>query len=202
MKTTKILTEEICDLTVSSLPTRPTSPIALGGRGYSPTEMKQAFDKLPLYIIERFNELISDVGATGEDSLASAMPTGIREGHTLADLFADLTSGALAAYMLVSGMTLSECIENIRSELSKDRALIADHNARLTDHGEAIGENEERIASAEGRITANEGAIAAANARIDSLDTSGGSGGSVDTENIVLDCGTPEDLIKTEGGNE
>jgi len=202
MKAKRINDLDIAELKISSLPSRPTAPRSFGGRGYTATEMKEAFDKLPLYIIERFNELISDVGATGEDSLASAMPTGIREGHTLADLFADLTSGALAAYMLVSGMTLSECIENIRSELSKDRALIADHNARLTDHGEAIGENEERIASAEGRITANESAIAAANARIDALDTSGGSGGSVDTENIVLDCGTPEALIKTEGGNE
>ena len=203
MKATRINDADVAELKISSLPSRPTAPKSFGGCGYTATEMKEAFDKLPLYIIERFNELISDVSATGEDSLASAMPTGIREGHTLSDLFADLTSGAMAAYMLVSGMTLSECIENIRSELTKDRALIADHYARLTDHDEAIGENKERIASAEGRIAANESAITATNARIDSLGSSGGgSGGTVDTDNIVLDCGTPADLIETEGGNE
>lgn len=51
---------EIKDLLVSSLPTRPTAPSAFGGKGYTVSEMKEAFDKLPLFIIEKFNSLIND----------------------------------------------------------------------------------------------------------------------------------------------
>ena len=84
MKTTKILTEDISDITVSSLPTRPTSPVALGGRGYSPSEMKAAFDKLPLYVIERFNSLIDDIRGENGGSIADAVKTGITFGSALA----------------------------------------------------------------------------------------------------------------------
>jgi hypothetical protein len=46
---------------ISSLPTRPTAPTAFGGKGYSATEMKEAFDRLPLYVAERLNSLIDDI---------------------------------------------------------------------------------------------------------------------------------------------
>ena len=46
---------------MSSLPTRPTAPSAFGGSGYTATEMKAAFDRLPLKIIERFNLLLSEI---------------------------------------------------------------------------------------------------------------------------------------------
>ena len=50
MKTTKILDSEIANLKISSLPSRPTAPTAFGGNGYSAKEMKEFFDKLPLFI--------------------------------------------------------------------------------------------------------------------------------------------------------
>ena len=64
MTTNKITDTEIESLKVGSLPTRPTAPTAFGGRGYTATEMKAAFDKLPLKIIEEFNALLDDI-ATG-----------------------------------------------------------------------------------------------------------------------------------------
>ncbi len=64
MTTSKITDSEIESLKVASLPTRPTAPTAFGGKGYTATEMKEAFDKLPLKIIENFNALIDDI-ATG-----------------------------------------------------------------------------------------------------------------------------------------
>lgn len=64
MTTSKISDTEIDALKVASLPTRPTAPTAFGGKGYTATEMKEAFDKLPLKIIEEFNALIDDI-ATG-----------------------------------------------------------------------------------------------------------------------------------------
>ena len=118
MKTTKILTEEICDLTVSSLPTRPTSPIALGGRGYSPTEMKQAFDKLPLFIIERFNSLIDDINGEGEEKITDSIPSGISEGHTVEDMLKDITEGSFASYLTVLDKSLSVHIAEILERLN------------------------------------------------------------------------------------
>ena len=61
MNTKKILDSEIEALSVASLPTRPTAPTAFGGSGYTATEMKAAFDRLPLRIIEGFNSLLSEI---------------------------------------------------------------------------------------------------------------------------------------------
>ena len=68
MNTRKITESDIAPLKISSLPTRPTAPTAFGGKGYTATEMKEAFDKLPLKIIESFNSLIDDIeyGALAE----------------------------------------------------------------------------------------------------------------------------------------
>ena len=69
MNTKKIPDSEIESLKVASLPTRPTAPTAFGGKGYTATQMKEAFDKLPLRIIEEFNLLIDEIknGALGEE---------------------------------------------------------------------------------------------------------------------------------------
>ena len=61
MNTKKILDSEIESLSVASLPTRPTAPTAFGGSGYTASEMKAAFDMLPLRIIEGFNSLITEI---------------------------------------------------------------------------------------------------------------------------------------------
>lgn len=83
MKTNKITDSEIESLKIASLPTRPTAPTAFGGKGYTATEMKAAFDRLPLRICEAFNSLIDDVesGALCE-ALAATEP--------LASLIADV----------------------------------------------------------------------------------------------------------------
>ena len=113
MNTKKITTEEIQDLMVSSLPTRPTANPLHGGEGYSAQDMKLAFDLLPLYIIERLNMLIDDAGGLGTGSLASEIPTGIAEGHTLSTLFSDIENGNLAAYIRINGETLSTIIARL-----------------------------------------------------------------------------------------
>ena len=61
MNTEKITESEIEELKISSLPSRPTAPPSFGGKGYTAKEMKEAFDKLPLFIIERLNSLIDDI---------------------------------------------------------------------------------------------------------------------------------------------
>ena len=118
MNTTKILTEEISHLTVSSLPTRPTSPIALGGRGYSADELKGAFDKLPLFIIERFNSLIDDIKGIGQGSLTDEIPTKITESHKLSDMFRDVTNGNFSVYLKVLDKSLAVQIAEILERLT------------------------------------------------------------------------------------
>jgi hypothetical protein len=117
MKAKKIQNSDIEHILISSLPTHPTAPRSLGGRGYSASEMKEAFDKLPLYIIEHYNALIGDVHSFGENSLASAVPSGIKDGHTLHNLFEDIKSGELAAYFGILGKSLLSHLITIYAEI-------------------------------------------------------------------------------------
>ena len=61
MNTRKITDSDIASLKISSLPTRPTAPTSFGGKGYTATQMKAAFDQLPLYIITHLNTLIGEI---------------------------------------------------------------------------------------------------------------------------------------------
>lgn len=124
MKAKQIYSRDIADILISSLPSRPTAPTSLGGKGYGATQMKEAFDKLPLYIVERYNELISDIGEIGEDSLAAAIPTGIREGHTLASLFLDVADGGIAGYLTFLGKSLSEHILTLYNEIDALKRIV------------------------------------------------------------------------------
>ncbi len=113
MNATKITDAEIAELKISSLPTRPTSPTAFGGSGYTSRELKDAFDRLPLLLAERYNALLEDITALGDGSLAADIPTGIEEEHTLADLFSDVTNGNLATRIRVGEETLYSVINRL-----------------------------------------------------------------------------------------
>ncbi len=89
MYTPIIEESEIKDLLVSSLPTRPTAPSAFGGKGFSVAEMKEAFDKLPLFIVEKFNTLINDA-----------------------------QDGNLATYLYIDENTLYDTISAIKEQLA------------------------------------------------------------------------------------
>lgn len=108
MNTKKITEDEIADMRVAALPTRPTAPAAFGGRGYTASELKAAFDKLPLYIIECFNRLIEDICAE-DGGVAEEIKTSIPEAPTLSRLFEDIKNGNLSAYLKTcDGRTLEE----------------------------------------------------------------------------------------------
>ena len=116
MKTTKITSTEAEPLLIASLPTRPTAPSAFGGRGYTATEMKAAFDKLPLLIIERFNDLIDDI--EGGAAFAS-VPTGIGGAPTIADLLGAFTAGTLTSVISYRDTTLTAYLEALRSDVDR-----------------------------------------------------------------------------------
>jgi hypothetical protein len=110
MITKKITNEELSANTISSLPTRPTAPKAFGGRGYTAGEMKAAFDKLPLLISQRFNQLIDEIEAQPELSIAGSLLTGINDGHTLKALFSDIKDGSFCAYLNIFGEPMNSYI--------------------------------------------------------------------------------------------
>ena len=117
MKAKKILNSDIAHILISSLPSNPTAPRAYGGMGYSASEMKEAFDKLPLYIVEEYNKLLDDVAGFGEGTLADAIPTGIKDEHTLYHLFEDVRTGELATYFGILGKSLLSHLISIYAEL-------------------------------------------------------------------------------------
>ena len=106
MNTKKISEADIAALKITSLPTRPTAPGMFGGKGYTARDMKEAFDRLPLYIIEKLNSLLDDISAVGDGSLASDIMTGLSEGHTLSKLFTDIADGRAASYLSLGDETL------------------------------------------------------------------------------------------------
>ena len=130
MKAKKIYNSDIADILVASLPSRPTAPREHGGMGYGAAEMKAAFDKLPLYIIDHFNALISDVEATGENSLAAAIKTEIKDGHSLYALFEDIRTGELAAYFSILGKSLLSHLITIYAELDAIKESLKEKGAK------------------------------------------------------------------------
>ena len=120
MKTKQISAQEIAPLRISALPTRPTAPVAFGGKGYTSAEMKAAFDKLPELIIERFNSLIADVTDGG---ILGAIPVSIDGYSSLRELIDGISAGSLAAKTAVFDTTLTEFLAALRSDV--DRLLSA-----------------------------------------------------------------------------
>ena len=110
-------------LRVASLPSRPTAPSSFGGKGYTSTEMKEAFDKLPNLIAERLNSLIEDVSDTA-NGISASIPTAITANHTLKNMFYDITSGSFAEYLAVPGGYLSEVLTAISDELAAIRSRL------------------------------------------------------------------------------
>lgn len=102
-----------------NLPDRPSQPSLYGARIMSAEEVKEAYDRLPKLIVGYYNALVESIGGmTGgeldKESLAGKILTGIREGHTLRELFCDVTNGQFADYLMLDDeMTLSEFYRSI-----------------------------------------------------------------------------------------
>lgn len=117
MKVTKITEGEIQDLLVSSLPTRPTAPASFGGRGFTASEMKAAFDALPLYIKDRLNLLIDSISSSGDDSLSRSIQTGINDDYTLFNLCEDIVSGNILNLINFDGESLYSFLARVRNSI-------------------------------------------------------------------------------------
>ena len=126
MNSRKITDADIADKKIAALPTKPTAPAEFGGKGYTASEVKEAFDKLPLYIIERFNLLIDDICGADGSSVADAIKTGISSTHTLAELFEDIKTGNVCSYLsTVDGTPLGEYLLKLRPDINKIAAKLS-----------------------------------------------------------------------------
>lgn len=151
MTINKIFDEDIESLKVASLPSRPTAPAAFGGAGFTARDMKSAFDRLPLYIISRLNELVEQI--SDSDGIISAIPSGISENHTLKDLTRDITSGAFATYLSVLGEPLADKILAINESISRIDLILSNIDDNSSDSNTALSELSSRIADLEGSLT-------------------------------------------------
>ena len=123
MKAKAITESEIAEYKISSLPTRPTAPTEYGGRGYTSVQMKEAFDALPLYIIERFNELIDDISSDSPDGIIHEIKLGFGNGLTLYDLVYQMLNGNLLAIIRMGDESLDTYLSRLRSDV--DRCMAA-----------------------------------------------------------------------------
>ena len=119
MKSQKITDGDINEKKVASLPTRPTAPAAFGGKGYTATELKEAFDSLPLFLVEKYNELIEDICGENGGTITDAVKTGITDTHTLSEFFLDITNGNLITYLAAPNGTVAQYLINLRSDIDK-----------------------------------------------------------------------------------
>lgn len=124
MSIQKITQSELLSTGVRSLPNRPSAPSLYSGRTLSATELKEAFDRLPTLIAERFNALLESAGLYDEEHprerLAELIATGIEESPSLAAFFEDVKNGNLALYLSLDGeAALATVIEEMRRTLTR-----------------------------------------------------------------------------------
>ena len=124
MSIRKITEEEILTYGVKHLSTRPNTPSLYEGKPLSAEELKDAFDKLPRLIAERFNDLLTATGLFGEnadacyDSFAEVIETKLSPSHSLAQFFEDVKNGTLSSYLtLPDDEKLADAISSMKSEI-------------------------------------------------------------------------------------
>ena len=104
-----ISNEEVAKAQIEgNLPDKPSQATLYGGKVLTPQEIKAWYDKLPKLIVEYYNNLIKAIpgieeGKISDNSLAAKILTNIMENHSLKDLLEDITSGAFADYLTVTG---------------------------------------------------------------------------------------------------
>lgn len=123
MKSHTITNEEIEALKVASLPNRPTAPEEYGGHGFTAKEMKEAFDRLPLYLVDRLNDLIDDIETESSDSILRSVKLGVGNGMTLYDFLLLFETGQILSIIPMGDENLSFYLVRLRRDV--DRCLAA-----------------------------------------------------------------------------
>lgn len=118
MKATTITDTDASAARISSLPNRPTAPKEYGGAGLSSSQLKEYFDSYPELLRERFNLLLDDISADGEDSIIRVIKSGFSEGVTLYEFIQAFRDGRILAWMPLGTGTLLTELNKLRTELN------------------------------------------------------------------------------------
>ena len=144
MFTKEIQESEIQPVAIASLPTRPTISTALGGRGFTASEMRAAFDALPRLIISRLNQLIAELGDGLVETLAKEIHIELPEGgYCFGDLLEDFEEGTLVNHLTLGkgGISLGEAVptllEKVDAFYHMDENYILD-SGRVSERGGVI----------------------------------------------------------------
>lgn len=127
MSIRKITQNEILKNGIKGLPTRPSTPSLYRGSTLSAEELKEAFDKLPTLIAERFNALLDCAGLYDAehpaDTLAALIATNMEESHSLRDFFEDVKNGNLALYLTAGedGEPLADVLATLRDMIERNK---------------------------------------------------------------------------------
>lgn len=111
----KISEEEFHKVSLTRLANNPSSQSRYSGARLSAEELKMRMDE-PLKLFKgKLNAVVSLIFGEGDDSALDHMPTGIKEGHTLAQMIKDVvsTSAEFAGYLSVGEKTLLKKLEEI-----------------------------------------------------------------------------------------
>jgi hypothetical protein len=112
-----ITEEEIANNSVKKLANRPSSPSRYGESRLTAEEVKEAFDKLPRLIAQRYNTLISQIRQYGGDEIITTAYDGNRK--SLNEIFSELESGLFANALKCAkgGESLSVFYEKMRMKV-------------------------------------------------------------------------------------
>lgn len=147
MSIQKITQADIDTHGVKSLPSRPSAPTLYSGKALTAEELKEAFDRLPTLIAERFNALLASTGLfdgeTPADSLAELIATGIAPTHSLKAFFLDVLDGNLALYLNAGGgRSLADVLSDLSqglAELQRDASVVVEGDGDILTHAEMQG---------------------------------------------------------------
>ncbi len=125
-----ITEREMKSASISILPVHPNRQRALGGRELTPAEAKEAFDRLPRLVAERYNELVEEIR---DGSYLASVPYG--ENTTLRDHLDELTVRLGGA---------EETLDTLEGALEEESTS---HSATLAEHGSALAEQGAAVTS-------------------------------------------------------
>lgn len=112
-----ITNQEINQNKVASLPARPNASTSFGGVGYTSAQLKQAFDRLPLLLVERYNGLVEAIKEEGERGFLSQLPTPICDSdgnpYSLYEVLCHIESGDFATYCKIGEKYLDLALEGV-----------------------------------------------------------------------------------------
>ncbi|MCQ2385339.1 MAG: hypothetical protein MJ078_01495 [Clostridia bacterium] len=148
MSIRKISESEIQENGVSSLASRPSSHSLYGGKSLSSSELKEAFDRLPRLIAERFNALLEADGLldTQKDALRDVIATGISAGHSLGQMMLDIQNGTFCTYLSVDGEdSLTERLADIAEACGLITGMEERLSGRMEQAEAKVEDGEQRI---------------------------------------------------------